>query len=54
MANETPYFTQLQCNTIHIKTFQLHKRKNWLSTQMIYLHIITLALSPIQARSQTP
>jgi len=37
----------MQCNTIHSKTFQLHKRNNRLSNQMTNLLIITLAFSLI-------
>jgi len=50
MANEIqcilPYVTRKQCNTVHSKLLQLHKRNNQLSNRMTYL-LIKLAPSPI-------
>jgi len=47
MANEIQcilsYVTQQQCNTVHSKTLQLHKRNNRLSNPMTYFLIIQFA-----------
>jgi len=45
-----PYVTRNQCNTVHSKTLQLHKRNNRLSNRMTYLLFITLAPSPIPSK----
>jgi len=38
-----------RCNTVHGKTFQLHKRNNQLSIRMTYLLTITLRFRQYQA-----
>jgi len=54
MSNEIqcilPYVIRSQCNTVHSKTLQLHKRNNRLSHRMTYLLIILLAPSPIPSQ----
>jgi len=54
MANEIqctpPYVTRQQCNTVHSKTLQLHKRNNRLSYRMTHLLTITIAPSPIPSQ----
>jgi len=56
MANEIQciltYVTRWQCNTVHSKTLQLHKRNNRLSIRMTYLPIITSAHLPIPSQTR--